>query len=1038
MKLAEENAKRVDALGKDNERLREEIETMGMSAAQIAARTIEINNATIAEKENQLARLQNDNISTREMAALEEEIKLLKERNGLIGRKAEKEQMLEAQRAQLDMWKSIDQTAHDVFVNIFEDGAGTFKRLGQTLEAAVLDVLYQMTVKRWIIHIGASFTGQPIDVVSQALGGGQGGIGSLFGGASNLYSAWNMLSGTGGNLGAITGLVGGNMAFANAAGAIYANTTGAGISGLLSTNGAYGTAGAGSGISAAGLAAVAAPLIIGSIIEGNSRDRFSGAAYATTGGGDPLSRVVAGSTDFDYMTGDLPDRAALMARVEELGVPMEAVSDWNDRALARLLVSFRSPAPPVSNWEPVLANFADEADYYRGAGYTHPEALGWWNNKGNANLYTDPALIQASRDIALSIIEPLETMGRLIGDEATYRATVGFANRGEGNGVWAGFDLQRDGQSIAGWVNQDDYHSVGEGMRAMYGSALEALDSLDLPGWAAGVVADARAQLDGLSGEQVGQQAAALYQQTTAGIAQMYASIQMLIDVFPDFANASQDSVHAIATAMGGLQNLTTAYSSYLEGFYSEEESRARAMKHLGSQVADLGVALPDSRDAFRALVESQDLSTEAGQRMFAALMGLAGAFAAVTPAAESAADAAGRLAEEARRLAEEAYNNARSATDAAFNALEKFIGSQRDMWQTALDAAESLIDEARSIFDTAGGAARELWGQQDETRAMLASEGNAAIRQMLDSLRATGALPDADALSRAIDGARGGLDPAAYARTADQEFAQRVLAGQLGEMSELAGGQMTVAEQQAEYARQQIKQLDDTLDYWRKQLDLMRNTDLTVTSIADGIGKLVAAMEEERAAQAALDAARNTPAPSTGNPANAGWAIGGSSGSGGGSGGAYLDYTNFTRHYADGSAALLTMNEVWMALLNSSGGDRAAAEAAYAAEEERRRREGTPSFDVGTNYVPRDMIAQIHKGERIIPAADNARLMALLANAGQGGQNDALVAEVKALRAEVAALRAERTAADVPMHRMAGQFANVTAGGNAMMTETA
>jgi hypothetical protein len=47
----------------------------------------------------------------------------------------------------------------------------------------------------------------------------------------------------------------------------------------------------------------------------------------------------------------------------------------------------------------------------------------------------------------------------------------------------------------------------------------------------------------------------------------------------------------------------------------------------------------------------------------------------------------------------------------------------------------------------------------------------------------------------------------------------------------------------------------------------------------------------------------------------------------------------------------------------------------------------GLASFAVGTNKLPSDMIARVHQGERIVPAADNAKLLELTAR-GAGNDN--------------------------------------------------
>lgn len=62
------------------------------------------------------------------------------------------------------------------------------------------------------------------------------------------------------------------------------------------------------------------------------------------------------------------------------------------------------------------------------------------------------------------------------------------------------------------------------------------------------------------------------------------------------------------------------------------------------------------------------------------------------------------------------------------------------------------------------------------------------------------------------------------------------------------------------------------------------------------------------------------------------------------------------------------------------------------------------PQFAQGINHVPFDMTAQIHAGERILPAADNTRLFDIL---DRPTQTDGTAEEVKALRADVAHLTA-------------------------------
>ena len=155
-----------------------------------------------------------------------------------------------AQEQTIAFWRELDSTAENVFMDIAMNGEDAFKRIGDSIKRYVIQMLYEMTVKKWIIQVSG-------------MGGGTS-TGSLIDYASSAYSAYSTAAaggagsaGASGSMAAFGSYAGGSMSGANAYGSIYANSTGTGMNGLLATNGAYGTAGSGGAAGSAGASGVA-------------------------------------------------------------------------------------------------------------------------------------------------------------------------------------------------------------------------------------------------------------------------------------------------------------------------------------------------------------------------------------------------------------------------------------------------------------------------------------------------------------------------------------------------------------------------------------------------------------------------------------------------------------------------------------------------------------------------------------------------------------------------------------------------------------
>ncbi|GAA6121445.1 tape measure protein [Acidovorax sp. FG27] len=359
---------------------------------------------------------------------------------------------------------------------------------------------------------------------------------------------------------------------------------------------------------------------------------------------------------------------------------------------------------------------------------------------------------------------------------------------------------------------------------------------------------------------------------------------------------------------------------------------------------------------------------------------------------------------------------DAEAARGSAMRDLADAMGRQREVWEGQLEALgvqrqvqQEALGLITGIFDLVRSNARDLYGEVGATAAMQASQGNAFIAQALANAQRTGYLPEQDALQQAISGARAGLDSSQYKTQVDADFARLVLAGQLKGLEDIAGPQKTAAEQQIERLDAQtetlqrlIREAQKEYDLLQRQVDIANGTYNATITVAEATAKIIELLGGKKPAGNADDNGGAVFGGTAPSPAGAGsgakpapakysrvyWIGGADAGYEGITDQSLIDRLDKLApvyHSFDGTGDLLGLGEAFKQaggtiadLSILSGNYEADWRKAFASV-------GIPAFAVGTNYVPYDTPAVVHKGERIIPAADNRALMAAVNAGGQG-----------------------------------------------------
>lgn len=188
----------------------------------------------------------------------------------------------------------------------------------------------------------------------------------------------------------------------------------------------------------------------------------------------------------------------------------------------------------------------------------------------------------------------------------------------------------------------------------------------------------------------------------------------------------------ALIELMGGIEEFQSATSTYFSEFYNESEQLQAITKNLQAQFTSLGVAMPASRDGFKDLIDGMDLTTDAGQAMFAALMKL-------VPMMDEFYDAAERAAEEEKQRLQDKAALEKSFADQlakmGMSGVQKSLFDLNAWFEEQKKAAEEVGADTVFLERLYGRKRQELFDQQLAAINSKAEQELSALKTKFESL---------------------------------------------------------------------------------------------------------------------------------------------------------------------------------------------------------------------------------------------------------------------------------------------------------------